>query len=474
MLERLFHLKEYKTNVRTEVIAGVTTFFTMVYIIAVNPNILSLTGMDKQAVFVATILAAVVGTLMMSLYANVPYAQAAGMGLNAFFTYTVCFSLGFSWREALGLVFICGIINIVVTVTRIRKSLITAIPETLQKAIGGGIGLFISYMGLKSAGFIKFTADLGNYVIAEDSGTMIASGAIIPAIENFTERGAQLALIGLVITIILMVLKVKGAIFIGIIVTTLIGLPMGITQLPSSYVDMTSVGSLSLTFGQIFTKEGLPSLFSGGFSRILLVILTAFSFSLSDVFDTIGTFVGTGTASGLFSKKELEEFATSKKISTRLDKALFSDSIATSVGAIMGTSNVTTYVESAAGIAAGGRTGLTSLVISVLFLLCLPLAPLFGMVPSQATAPALIIVGILMMSSVKDIQWDDLEEAIPAFFTLVMMPFAYSITQGVAFGFITYCLIKIVRGKIKQIHPILGITTLLFIINFVMMGVKNL
>lgn len=487
MLERFFKLKENGTNVNTEIIAGITTFFTMVYIVAVNPQMLSQTGMDRSAVFVATVIASVIGTLVMALFANVPYAQGPGMGMNAFFTYTVVFALNFSWQQALGLVFICGVFNILITMTSIRKSLITAIPESLQKAIGGGIGLFIAYMGMKNAGFIEFSADPGTFVVFE-SGAASLDGSIIPALVNFTSPGAVLALIGLLVTVVLMVLNIKGAIFIGIFLTTIIGIPMGITQIPDKLVSVSEIGNISQTFGAVFSSQGLPSLFSDP-SKLMLVILTAFAFSLTDTFDTIGTFIGTGSASGLFTKKEMDEFAIAKKFSTRLDRALFSDSIATSIGAVLGTSNVTTYVESSAGISVGGRTGLTSLVISILFLLCLPFANVFNMVPSQATAPALILVGVLMMGSLMGINWDDLEEAIPAFFAVVMMPFAYSITQGVAFGFIMYCLVKISKslgiavglikntdGKnpIKDIHPILGVSTLLFIINFVMTAVQNM
>ena len=486
MLERLFKLKENKTNVSTEIIAGITTFFTMVYIVAVNPEMLYKTGMDRSAVFVATVVASVVGTLVMALFANVPYVQAPGMGMNAFFTFTVVFTLQFSWQQALGLVFICGVFNILITMTSIRKALITAIPESLQKAIGGGIGLFIAYMGMKNAGFIQFTADPGTFTVFE-SGSAGLDGSIIPSLVDFTSTGAILALIGLILTIVLMILNIKGAIFISIALTTIIGIPMGITLIPDTFISISEIGSISKTFGAVFSKEGLPSLFSNS-SQLMTVILTAFAFSLTDTFDTIGTFIGTGSASGLFSKKEMDEFATAKRFSTRLDKALFSDSIATSIGAIFGTSNVTTYVESSAGISVGGRTGLTSLVVAILFLLCLPFANVFNMVPAQATAPALIIVGVLMMSSLIGIKWDDLEEAIPAFFAVVMMPFAYSITNGVAFGFIMYCLVKLVKtvgikiglinsddgeNPIKDIHPILAISTLLFIINFVVTALQN-
>lgn len=471
-LDKFFKLKESGTNVRTEIVAGITTFFTMAYIIFVNPSILSLTGMPWDGVFVATILAAVVGTLIMGLVANVPYAQAPGMGLNAFFTFTVCFALGFSWQQALALVFICGIINIIITVTQLRKSIIKAIPQSLQYAIGGGIGLFITYIGIKSANFIKFTADAPNFLaqIPDESGnlaTIVIDGGIVPALVNFTDKHAQLALIGLIITVVLMLLNVKGSIIIGIIATTIIGIPMGITTLSGG--DSYSVGAISetflkLDFGGLFTDP----------SRIFIVLTTILAFSMSDTFDTIGTFIGTGRKSGIFDDKDEAALFEGKGFKSKLDKALFADSTATSIGALLGTSNTTTYVESAAGIAAGGKTGLTSVVVAILFLICLFLTPIAGVVPSAATAPALIIVGVLMMESFGKIKWDDLEEALPAFFTVIFMAFSYSISNGIAAGFIFYIITKMAKGKSKEVHPIMYIVTILFIISFIMAGVLKL
>ncbi|NLM01729.1 MAG: NCS2 family permease, partial [Treponema sp.] len=445
-MKKFFKLDENGTNVRTEVIAGITTFFTMAYIIFVNPNILSLTGMPWDGVFVATILAAVIGTLVMGLVANVPYAQAPGMGLNAFFTFTVCFALGFTWQQALALVFICGIINILITVTQIRKSIIKAIPKSLQYAIGGGIGLFITYIGIKSANFIKFTADAPNFLsqIPDESGnlaTIVIDGGIVPALVNFTDKHAQLALIGLVITIILMLLKVKGAIIIGIIATTLIGIPMGITTLGGDRYSVTAIS-------ETFFKLDFSGLFSDP-SRIFIVLTTILAFSMSDTFDTIGTFIGTGRKSGIFDDKDEIALFSGKGFESKLDKALFADATATSIGALLGTSNTTTYVESAAGIAAGGKTGLTSVVVAILFIICLFLTPIAGVVPAAATAPALIIVGVLMMEAFGKIMWDDLEEALPAFFTVIFMAFSYSISNGIAAGFIFYVITKIVKGKAK-------------------------
>jgi AGZA family xanthine/uracil permease-like MFS transporter len=373
-LEKQFQLKENQTNLRTEAIAGITTFVTMAYIIFVNPLILSgANGMPAGGVYVATILAAVIGTLIMGLVANVPYAQAPGMGLNALFVSFVTMSSGFTWQQALAMVFICGIINIIITVTQIRKMIIKAIPKSLQYAIGGGIGLFIAYIGFKNSGFIVF----------DGSNQFLTS---------FTDANTLLALIGLVIITVLMILKVKGAILIGIILTTLIGIPMGITVLGGA--SAYKVSDISQTF---FALD-IGGLFSDP-SKLLLVITTIFAFSLSDTFDTIGTFIGTGRKSGIFDDKDEAELFSGKGFKSKMDKALFADATATSIGALLGTSNTTTYVESAAGIGAGGKTGLTSVFTAALFLICLVFAPVAGIVPGAATAPALIIVGILMMES---------------------------------------------------------------------------
>lgn len=440
-LEKQFQLKKNGTNVRTEFIAGATTFFTMAYIIFVNPGMLGETGMPMGGVYVATILAAVIATLIMGLFANVPYAQAPGMGLNAFFTYTVCFGMGFTWQQALAMVFICGIINIIITATQIRKMIIKAIPKSLQYAIGGGIGLFIAYIGFINAGFIEFGG--------------------VPALVNFTDVNAQLALIGLLIIAILMILKIKGSILIGIALTTLIGIPMGVTNLDFA-ASQFKISEISQTFfaldlGGLFADPG----------KIFLVLTTILAFSLSDTFDTIGTFIGTGRKSGIFDDKDEADLFQGKGFKSKMDKALFADATATSIGALLGTSNTTTYVESAAGIGAGGKTGLTSVFTAALFLIALVFAPVAGIVPGAATAPALIIVGILMMESFGKIEWGDFEEALPAFFTAVVMPFAYSISNGIAAGFIFYVVLKVCKGKFKEVHPIMYIVTILFIANFV-------
>lgn len=470
-MNKFFKLKENGTNVTTEIIAGFTTFFAMAYIIFVNPNMLSLTSMPKGAVFLATIFASIAGTLVMGLFANVPYAQAPGMGLNAFFTFTVCFTLGFSWQQALAMVFLCGVINIIITVTKIRKLLIKSIPDSLKNAIGGGIGLFIAYIGVKNAGLLKFTADPGTY--QDLDGTIVANSSIVPELVDFNTAGVILSLIGIILTFLLLVLRVKGAIFISIIVTTIIGIFMDIVDLSTLGTTTglaESFDQLGETFLAAFGKEGLLSFFEDP-AKIPLILMTIFAFSLSDTFDTIGTFIGTGRRTGIFDENDEKALNESTGFKSKMDKALFADSIATSIGAIFGTSNTTTYVESAAGIEAGGRTGLTSVVTALCFALSIFLAPFVSIVPSQATAPALIAVGVLMAASFVDIDWKNLEEAIPAFFASVFMAFFYSISYGIAFGFFFYCLVKLAKGKVKEISPVLWVATILFIANFVILAV---
>lgn len=470
-MERFFKLKENGTKVSTEIMAGLTTFFAMSYIIFVNPAMLSQTGMPWGAVFLATVIASAVGTLIMGLFANVPYAQAPGMGLNAFFTFTVCFGLGFTWQEALAMVFICGLINIIITITKVRKMLIRSIPPAMQNAIGGGIGIFIAYIGIKNAGLLQFTSDPGTYLL-QDSGTVIANASAVPALVALNTPAVLLAVIGLVLTVVLLVFQVKGAILIGILATTVVGIPMGVVDL-SSFGATSGIGDafrdLGTTFGAAFGPEGIQHLFSDA-ARIPLVLITVFAFSMSDMFDTIGTFIGTGRRSGIFNLEDEKAMESSSGFKTKMDRALFADSVATSVGAVFGTSNVTTYVESSAGIGAGGRTGLTSLVTALLFLASIVIAPVAGLVPSQATAPALIVVGIMMLSSFKEVKWDDFDEAVPAFFAGIAMAILYSISYGIGTGFIFYCIVKICKGKAKEVHPLLWISSLLFLLNFIMLA----
>ena len=449
-MEKFFKLKENGTTLSREVIAGLTTFFAMAYIIVVNPTLLSESGMEWGAVFLATIIASIIGTLVMGLVANVPYAQAPGMGLNAFFVYTVCFGLGFTWQQALSMVFICGLINIIITVTKLRKFIIKSIPRSLQNAIGGGIGIFVAYLGLLNVGIINF-------------------GSGVPALATLNQPTFWLFLIGLALTIVLLVCNVKGAILIGIVVTALLGIPMGVTVTSDTISFTEACAALPTTFGAIFTGAGLPSLFTDA-AKIPLVLVTIFSFSVSDTFDTIGTFIGTGRRTGIFSDEDEKTMETNSGFKSKMDRALFADATATSIGAIFGTSNTTTYVESAAGIGAGGRTGFTSVIVALCFALSAFLATFVSAIPFAATAPALVVVGVMMMSAFKEIKWDDFNEAVPAFFAGVFMALCYSISYGIAAGFIFYCIVKICKGKAKEIHPILWVVTALFILNFILLA----
>lgn len=500
-MEKLFKLKQYGTNVRTEVIAGITTFFTMAYIIFVNPNVLKLAGtaanpFNPQGIFVATIIASVVGTLVMALFANVPYALAPGMGLNAFFTFTVCGVMKFTWQQALAMVLICGVVNIIITVSGFRKAIIRSLPRVLQSAIGGGIGLFVAYIGIKDAGLLKFTSDPGTYAMlgktAADA-TIVANASAVPALVNFSNPAVVLALIGTAIIIVLMVLDVKGSILIGILASTaicFIEMACGVNPhvfFPSVGKDINTLGALLGTVS--FTPQGIgasiasvkdtafkldfPGLFADH-SKIALVFTALIGFILTDIFDAIGTFIGTGRRTGIFDEQDEKLLLSGRGIKSRLDRALFADLCATITGSFVGTSNTTTFVESSAGIAAGGRTGLTSVVTAICFALCLILSPIVGLVPSAATAPALIVVGILMIAAVADIDWHNFEDAAVAFITVAFMPFTYSITTGISLGFIVYVLIKLIRGKAKEVHPIMYGATALFIINFITLAVHNL
>lgn len=479
-MEKFFKLKENNTTVSTEIVAGMTTFFAMSYILFVNPAILSASGMPFQAVFLATIIASIIGTLVMGLFANVPYAQAPGMGLNAFFTFTVVFGLGYSWQQALAMVFICGLINIFITVTKIRKLIIHAIPESMQHAIGGGIGIFVAYVGIKNANLLSFSADSATVTSAVVEGGKVTSvnmnGGIVPALSNFNNAPVLLALFGLVFMTILVVLNIRGAVLIGILGTTIMGILMGVVDLSS--IDWhtnslsNSIDQLGVTFGAAFGPEGMQSLFADS-AKIPQVIMTIIAFSLSDTFDTIGTFIGTGRRTGIFSQEDEDALIDSKGMSTKMDRALFADAVATSIGAIFGTSNTTTFVESAAGIGAGGRTGLTSVVVAIMFAISSFFSPLISIVPTQATAPALILVGVMMMASFKDINWTSLEDAVPAFFASIFMGLAYSISYGIAAGFIFFTIVKVIKGKMNEVSPILWVVDALFILNFVILAILS-
>ena len=446
MLEKIFKLEENKTNFQTEFIAGLTTFMAMSYIIFVNPTVLSQTGMDYNAVYGATILASIIGTLVLGLYANVPYAQSAGIGLGSLFTYTICGSMGYTWQEALAMVFICAVINLMITLTSIRKKIITSIPTHLQEAITVGIGLFITYIGLMNAGLIEFQAESVKNGFAQE---------VIPQIANFGKPEVLLAIVGLLLTIILLVMKVKGAYLISIVATTLLGIPGGVTQLPS-FANYTILPSLSPTL----FKLDIVGLFTAKTS-IIIVIMTIFTLCISDLFDSIGIFIGTGKKAGIF------KITKDNKLPKKLEKALVADSIGTVFGSLLGTSNVTTYLESTTGIEAGGRTGLTSVFVAFFFFLALFISPIISVVPTAAVAPILILIGVSMIENIGSIDWKDIAIAIPAFFTVILMPLSYSITTGIEIGFILFTLINYITGNKKEVSPVMAILTILFIINFV-------
>ena len=431
MLERIFKLSANKTNVRTEIIAGITTFMTMAYILAVNPGILSEAGMDKGAVFTATVISSALATLVMAFYARLPFALAPGMGLNAFFAYTVCIGMGHTWQFALTAVFLEGLLFIALSFFNVREMIVKSIPVNIKHAISVGIGLFIAFIGLKNAG-----------VIVSDPATFLKLTDIT---DISTNASPLIALVGLVITGALLGLRVHGALLVGIIISTLIAIPFGITLLPTSFDFMPpSIAPVFAKFewSQMFTLD-------------MLVITVTFLFV--DIFDTVGALIGVSSKADMLDEQGNVP---------RAKEALMADAIGTTAGAILGTSTVTTYVESAAGVAAGGRTGLTSAVTGVMFILALFLAPLFLMIPAAATAPALILVGAMMISPIKKIDFDDFTESIPVFLTIIMMPLCYSIAEGIVFGMLSYVLLKYLTGQHKQVSWVMSVLAVLFIIKF--------
>jgi adenine/guanine/hypoxanthine permease len=433
MFERLFKLSENRTSVRTEIIAGVTTFMTMSYILAVNPDILGASGMDKGGIFTATVLASMIATLAMALLANLPVAVAPGMGLNAFFAFTVVLGMKHSWQFALTAVFIEGIIFLILTAFNIREMIVNAIPMSLKHAISAGIGLFIAFLGLQNAGII-----VGHPV------TLVALGDITAVREH---PGAVIALVTLIITGVLLVLKVKGALLIGIFAATILGIPLGITRLPGSFNLMPP--SLS----PVFLKFEWTEIFTGD---MLYVVLT---FLFVDIFDTVGTLVGVASKANMLDENGRVP---------RVKQALFADAIGTTAGAMLGTSALTAYVESASGVSEGGRTGLTAMVVACLFLIALFLSPFFLMIPGAATAPALILVGAMMITPIRNINFDDFSETIPAFLTIIMMPMTQSISEGILFGVLSFTFLKILTGKFRDLSVMTLILAVLFLLKFLM------
>ncbi|MBO7184193.1 MAG: NCS2 family permease [Oscillospiraceae bacterium] len=452
MLDKIFKLSKNGTNVKTEVVAGITTFMTMAYILAVNPSILSAAGMDPTAVLLATAIASFIGTCCMAFMANLPFVLSAGMGLNAYLAYTVVLGFGYSWQVALLAVFIEGLIFIVLSLTNVREAIFNAIPLTLKRGVSVGIGLFIAFIGLQNAGLVV------------DSSTLVT---ITSFTENFSTHGvcALLALIGTLITAMLHIKKVKGAILVGIVATWVLVI---VCQLSGIYTPLAEAGFYSLIPSQFisadFSKLGqtFGQCFSVDFSVIkpLDFVVVIFAFLFVDLFDTLGTLIGVATKANMLDKEGRLP---------GIKPALMADAIGTSVGAVLGTSTITTFVESASGVAGGGRTGLTALVAGLLFLLSTLFAPIFTAIPSFATAPALIMVGFLMVSSVTEIRFDDdnLGEAIPAYIAIIAMPLFYSISEGISLGIISYVVLNACTGKAKKVAPLMYILAVLFVLKYI-------
>lgn len=432
-LEGYFQLRENRTDIRTECLAGLTTFVTLAYILFVNPSILKDAGMPVEATFAATCVSSAFATLIMGLYANYPIAVAPGMGLNAFFTYAVVIGMNLPWQTALGAVFISGVVFFLLTVTKVREWIVEGVPQVLRLAIGVGIGLFIAFIGLRNAGII------------------VNSDATLVTLGDVKNPGALVSIAGLIITAFLIARQIKGALLIGILATTFIAMVSRVSAAPtgiSSFIALTNpIANLTPTAFHLDIGAALKV----GLIPIL------FSFTFVDLFDNIGTLIGVSRKAGLLNEQGQLP---------RIGKALFSDSLGTMFGALMGTSTVTSYIESAAGVSEGGRTGLTAVVVGLLFILALVFAPMVGLIPPQATAPVLILVGVLMMSEVVHITFDDFTEAFPAFLTIIMMPLTYSIAQGLAFGFVSYTIIKVVSGRHRDNNAVTYILTILFILHF--------
>lgn len=434
MIEKYFKLKENGTNVRTEIVAGIITFLTMSYILVVNPNIMGATGMDKSALFTATALASVIGTLLMAFIPKLPIAAAPGMGLNTFFAFSVVLGLGYSWQMALTAVFIEGIIFIILTFFNVRELIVKSIPKTIKDAIPVGIGLFIAFIGLQNAG-----------LIVGDQNTMLALG-------DFANKNIWVAVIGLIVTAVLYVRKVHGSFLIGIAVATIFATVFGLVHLPEG-----GLVSIPPSISPIFAQFEWANIFT--FDMLIVV----FTFLFVNLFDTIGTLIGVASKAGFIDKDG--NFP-------QIKKALFADALGTTFGAILGVSTVTSFVESASGVASGGRTGLTSVATAGMFAIALFLAPLFLMVPAAATAPALIIVGLFMITSIVDINFNDMTESLPAFLTIVMMPFAFSIAQGIVFGMLSFVILKAMSGKVKHISTTMWVIFVLFMSKIVLEGMN--
>lgn len=431
-MEKFFKLEERGTTVSKEFVAGITTFLSMAYIIFVNPSTLSAAGMDKGAVFTSTILAAAIGTLIMGLYANFPVALAPGMGMNAFFAYTVVLVMGYSWQQALAGIFVSGLLFMALSLSGLREKIINSIPTSLKHAVGTGIGFFIAFLGL------------------QNSGIIIKNEATLVGIGNFSDFNVLIMLIGLIVTLILLVRKIPAAIFIGMVTTAVLGIIIGVVELPTQV--FAPIPSIKQTFGSLFSA--LPTIFNKD------MIIVIFSFLFIDFFDTAGTLMAVGSKAGLVDKE-------GQLINA--DRALLADSTATVVGAVLGTSSTTSYVESLVGVNVGGRTGLSSVFTSICFLIMLFCSGLLSVVTPAVTAPALITVGVLMASSLSDIEWKNLETSIPAFATIIMMMLGYSIAEGIAAGFLLYPIMMFAAKRYKEVNPVMWVLSLIFLAHFILM-----
>lgn len=455
MLEKIFQLRERNTDVRTEVMAGITTFMTMAYILFVNPSILGAAGMDKNAVLLATAIGSALVTMMMGVFVNYPIALAPGMGLNAFYAFTVVIGMGVTWQVALGAVFISGLVFILLTVTRVRQLLVEGMPQSLKHAITVGIGLFITIIGLKLSGLMSIRLSLipptlEKLVAGKGNGTPLSFETIIE-LGRMADKEVLLTVFGLLFIVVLIARNVKGAMLIGILTSTILGIAMGVVKVPAGFSPV-AIPDFS---NNAFFALDIPGALSMGLTTII------FTFTFVELFDTMGTLVGTTSKAGLMDKEG--------KI-PGIGRAMLVDATGVSLGSLLGTSTITAFVESAAGVGAGGRTGLTAVVCGILFLLALFFTPVVGLVPSFATAPALIIVGALMMEGVRNIDFSDFTEAMPAFMTIVMMPFTYSIANGISFGLVLYPLLKLVTGRGREVHWIVYVLAVLVVARMVFLN----
>lgn len=469
MMEKLFRLTENNTTAQREVLSGLTTFLTMMYILFANSSILSETGMPAHGVFVATALSAAVCTMIVALYANLPFAMAPGMGLNSVFAYTICMGMGYHWKEALAITFLAGVVHVVIISTSLRKAFVNAIPEHLRVGSGVGIGLFVAYVGVKNAGFLVFTSPSGRYEQLI-SGIIISDSSAVPSFDGAITSTQMVAIIGLVIMVILTALEKKtgdryAALPFGIIAATFIGIPLNVTRLggvPSGDVA-SAIEGFKQVFLSFFGRPGLLSIFADPviIARTLLMILIV---SMTNMLDSVGSVIGIGQVHNakLFDKADIEKFAR-KGATSKLDRSLIANSVGNVISPVFGSSTSTIYMESVTGIVSGGRTGLTGLVVGILFLLCLPMVAFFQIIPGEAVAPALILAGASMLTRMRHIDWRNFEESFPAFVTILFMPIAYSILDGIAIGVLSHVVIQAAMGKHRSVRPALFIISAAYI-----------